>query len=254
MPDNNTQTNTNTSTAATNSQAATANTQTQETATTTATTNAQETQKTDNKVQGTEQKTGGKAADNVEMLLSEDEKAADAKEGDKAKEGEQTEAEDYQDFKLPEGMSLDAEKLKESKSLMKKWGLKQEQAQEAVEYVAKMVKEQADLAAAKVNTMWADTAKEWATQTKNDKDVGGAKYKESREYALRGMKKLNPEMKALVLEGWGNNPGVFKHLVELGKNNSEDNPALSNTAAKQEPVSFEKALFGHLPGRQNNNK
>lgn len=201
-----------------------------------------------------QKQTGEKKEDSPEILLSED--ADGKKEGDKDdKKAESTE--DYKDFRLPEGMTLEGEKLAEAKSLMKKWGLKQEQAQEAVEYVANMVKAQSEAVKSKVDTMWSDTVKEWGKATKNDKEVGLANYKENREYAIRALKNLNPEFKQLLMEGLSNHPGVFKHLVQLGKEHSEDNPSQSNTGGGAElskEDAFKKALFGAYPGRAETRK
>lgn len=149
--------------------------------------------------------------------------AKDTKDTDTADDkGKPTEGapESYAEFKLPEGMTLEADVLTEFTALAKEGNLSQEKAQKFVEYGAKLVQrtQQAYLEQGK------KVVGEWEAQVKADAEVGGSKLAESRVYANAAIKAFGtPDLKQVLGDhGIVAHPEVFKFLVKVGKLASED--------------------------------
>lgn len=172
-----------------------------------------------------------KAAD---PAASVDPKAADpAKPADpKAPEGA---PEKYEDFKLPEGLSIAPEDLAGFQTLAKSQNLSQAQAQALVDFQAKYE-------AAKVKSVtdfWTKQADDWATQAKNHPEFGGAKFSESVKLANETLDRFGtPELRAdLSKYGLQNNPHLFALLAKVAQSTKDDklvtggNPSASSKSA-----------------------
>ncbi len=128
---------------------------------------------------------------------------------------------EWQDFQLPEGVSLDTEATNSFKSLLEDSKLSlQEKAQG-------LLKLQGDLA-----NRWAqeqqqaalDQSQKWVEQVKSDKEIGGEHFQESMTTAIKAVERFTtPELRDLLnASGLGNHPELVRAFVRIGKAISED--------------------------------
>lgn len=130
------------------------------------------------------------------------------------------------DLKAPANAQLDAAFLERTAAEARALGLSQEAAQKYLEAkhgeIAKF--QEAQL------TQHAQRVQQWAEQTKNDPEIGGANFAQTSELAARVFDKYaTPEFKKLVGEaGFGNHPELVRVFARIGKAISEDALALGN--------------------------
>lgn len=176
----------------------------------------------------------GKPADKP----AEGEKPKEGEEGDKPKEGA---PEQYADFTLPEGVSIDEAKATEFKEFAKANNLTQDAAQALVDRHVEALKEVAHAP----YKLWEDTQKEWQAEIKKDPEIGGAKYEENIGYAAKALDAFGgPKLReALSFTGAGNNPEIVRAFVRVGKAMSEGgfvggraSNTLQSEAAKMYPT------------------
>ncbi|MDR5772084.1 MULTISPECIES: hypothetical protein [unclassified Caballeronia] len=161
--------------------------------------------------------------------------AAKPAEGDAPKEGDKPAEEakpiEYTDFTLPEGVTLKGEALDELKAFAKEKGLSQEDAQKLVDMGAK----QSQAFTARLTEQAQAQAAEWATQTQNDKEIGGEQLPENLAAAKQALDKFgSPELKSLLNQsGLGNHPEVVRFMVKAGKAISEDGRIVTGSAGNK---------------------
>lgn len=155
-------------------------------------------------------------------------KPADGKTADKP--AESAAPAEYTDFKVPEGVVIDAAALTEFKDTAKELGLTQEQAQK----VADLGTKQAQSFAAQLAQSQKDAAAQWATETTSDKEIGGDALPENLAIAKKALDTYGtPALKALLVKsGLGNHPEIIRTFVKVGKTISEDK-FVSGSAGKK---------------------
>jgi len=185
--------------------------------------------------------TSGASSDDAAPTASDETlPPADAGDGEKETDGEgsQTAPENYADFAMPEGVTLDAALLAEATPLFKEMGLNQEQAQKLIDFEAKRVQASSQSQVDTFNQLMND----WQTKSKNDKEFGGDKFEESVGIARQAVDKFGtPELKQLLEEhGVGNHPEIIRFMVNVGKLTAEDVPGNSSApvAKAQDRVSL----------------
>jgi len=144
----------------------------------------------------------------------------------------------YGEFKLPEGVTLDAEQLRPATELFAESGLSQEQAQKFIDLA--VARESA--AAQRGVQAFVELQNRWVAEVKADPDIGGDKLTAALAAAARGIDRLEvPGLReALSFTGAGNHPAVVRAFVRLGQMLSEDRfrpappvpPAPPRTAAE----------------------
>ena len=151
----------------------------------------------------------------------------------------------YGEFKLPEGVSLDAEQLKPATELFAETGLSQEQAQKFIDLA--MARESA--AQHRGVQAFVDLQNQWVSEIKADPDIGGDRLKASLASAARAIDRLNiPGLReALNFTGAGNHPAVVKAFVRLGQMISEDRYRPGQHAAPQVPRSPAEVIYDGNP-------
>lgn len=168
-------------------------------------------------------------ANTSENKPAEGEQSGTKTEEGKPDEGQKTEApETYQDFKTPEGVTLDAEVLTEFKDLAKDLKLDQDSAQKFVDLAPKLVEKWQ----AKQAQDLIDARTKWAEDTLKDKEIGST---ENLAVANSALKEFgSPELVTLLQEsGFGNHPALVRTFYRIGKAMSED----SIVTGKQPPQS-----------------
>lgn len=179
------------------------------------------------------------AGDQNDASTTDDKSAAGEDEGKP-----QGAPESYEDFKIPEGVQVDAEVVDGIKDVAKKLNLTQEQAQELADFAATrsqtLAKAQAD-AIAQARTEWGESAK-------TDKEFGGDKLAENLGVAKKALDAFGtPELRDLLdKSGLGNHPEIIRAFYRAGKSISEDRfvPSGASVTGVKDPA---KSLYPNQP-------
>lgn len=128
----------------------------------------------------------------------------------------------YADFKMPDGVTVDAKLLTDFQPVLKELGLPQAAAQKVVDFYASKVLPH--LAATQTAAIEAQS-KAWETAAKADKEIGGDKFAENLEVAKTTLSKFgSPELVKLLNESrLGNHPEVVRFFHKVGRAMGEDN-------------------------------
>ena len=164
-------------------------------------------------------------------------KGAEDGQADKAKaEGA---PENYEDFKLPEGVEANKELTEAFVPIAKDLNLTQEQAQKLVDLQV----EQSQRDAKATEEAWATTKNEWETAAKADEEIGGEKLEEQIGLAKKALDKFGTKelMEALEITGTGSHPEFLRVFARVGKAISED--AIISGKEQSGELSLEKRLF-----------
>jgi antitoxin component of RelBE/YafQ-DinJ toxin-antitoxin module len=152
------------------------------------------------------------------------------------KKPDSTAPEKYEDYKLPEGMSLDAEVKTKADALFKGLGLTQDQAQSVVNLYGEQI---AKVASAPVEAYKTLTS-EWKTESESHPDLRG-KLGPGKEINVRiakaldsvGDPKLVSDFKALMdLTGAGNNQAFIRVLDKFAAKLTEGTHVAGNGPSK----------------------
>lgn len=172
------------------------------------------------------------------------------------KEGEHGGApEKYEDFKVPEGFTLDGEVATEAGAIFKDLNLSQAAAQRLVDFYVGKTKEAADAPF----KLWQDTQERWIGEAKADKEIGG-KLPEVKQVVSRAIDSLgDPALaqsfrEAMDITGAGNHPAFIKAFYKLAQKVTEGthvagggpSPAGQKRPGSQ-PETAAKALYPTLP-------
>lgn len=130
--------------------------------------------------------------------------------------------ENYADFDMPEGVTLDEGMLEVFAPAMKDLGLTQEQAQGLVNIQAQQVQAQQQ---GQVDA-FSQQLEGWITDAKSDKEYGGDKFDESSATALQAVEAFGtPELKTMMeTYGVGNHPEMIRFMYRVGQAIKEDSP------------------------------
>ena len=132
--------------------------------------------------------------------------------------------EEYAEFAIPEGTTLDEQTATEFKGLAKELDLTQEQAQKLLDFGGGKLRAQIEAP----YKLWAETQAKWQAEVKADPEIGGTKFEQSvKDAALVFVPgESNPFVKseaeakalreALNMTGAGNNPAMVKFFVKIG--------------------------------------
>lgn len=173
-----------------------------------------------------------------------------AKEPEPAKAGA---PEKYADFKLPEGVKLEGEKLTAATAIFKDLGLDQAGAQKLVDYHVSQMQEAQDGPA----KLWQETQEVWMDELRSDPVLG--KGMENGTVGASISKMLNTlpvAMSAAAREafnytGAGNHPAIVRAFYELSKKFSEPGHVSGNAPAQSKArPSAANALYPTLAKKE----
>lgn len=164
----------------------------------------------------------------------------------------------YEDFKAPEGVTLDAEQVKEFTNLLSDLELSgkiphelvQEHGQKLVDFhVAQMQKATEDLAKF-YQTTWEKQKTDWKESFLKDPDIGGNRFQTTVDSALTfirthgGTPDQQAEFRQLMeTSGLGNHPAMIRLLANAGRAMSEGRP-LAAQAPPPQPKSKINTMYG----------
>lgn len=147
-------------------------------------------------------------------------------------------APDKYELTLPDGVQMDDAGLTSFSELAKDLNLTQEAAQAMLGKMAPAM--QARQAEVKQATM-----AEWETQSKGDKEFGGAKLTDNVALAQKALQQFGtPELSTLLKEsGLGNHPEIIRAFYRAGKAISEDGSFVSGVAKNPGGESAAQRMF-----------
>jgi hypothetical protein len=143
-------------------------------------------------------------------------KVEDGGDAGKAKTDDtKTAPEQYGEFNLPDGFSLEGNRLGAATEFFKARGWTQDQAQEAIDLYTRMAGEDAAAMQQAVEAQRLQQVEQWGVDAKQQL---GAKYDETVGLATTAVKAINdPELtKAFNELGWGNHPTMIKAFAFFG--------------------------------------
>ncbi len=165
-----------------------------------------------------------KEAPAVEPVEEEPPKEEPPKEEPPKEEPKPKAPEEYSEFSVPEGTTLDEQTGTEFKVIAKELDLTQEQAQKLLDFGGDKLRAQIEAP----YKLWAETQAKWQAEVKADPEIGGTKYEQSIKDAAQVFApgESNPFVKsdaeakalreALNMTGAGNNPAIVKLFVKMG--------------------------------------
>ena len=150
--------------------------------------------------------------------------------------------ETYEDFKLPDGMEMDADVLGEFKGLAKELNIPQAQAQKLIDFQTQLASKQAEQYQAAVTKQ----SQDWAAAIKSDPEIGGANYDKSVASAIKVIQSFgDPALTELLNQsGLGNHPALFKFCHRISSAISEDKFVLPGSQSSTGRKSNEDVFYG----------
>jgi hypothetical protein len=176
---------------------------------------------------------------------------------DKSKQQQQAKApEKYEDFKVPDGVTLDTKAVEAFSPLFRELNLTQDQAQKLVDVQAKVLSDaatayQAQLkddafALEQVGAVLGNQRESWGKALKADGEIGGKDYDKNVQTAQRAIARFgSPELKNILkTTGLGNHPEFVRFCLKVGHTVTEDSTALGGGAAAGSRKSNEDVFYG----------
>lgn len=157
--------------------------------------------------------------------------------------------EKYEDFKLPEGFELDADRAGEATAVFKELGLPQEGAQRLIDLYSKNIQEAIDAPF----KLWNETQERWVNEVKADPEIGGKLdlVRQTISKAVDGLgdpNLANAFRSAMDATGAGNNPAFIRAFYKMAQRLTEGTHVSGQPAkSSSTPPSAAKALFPDLP-------
>ena len=152
---------------------------------------------------------------------------------------------EYTDFKLPEGVQADEQKMADFKATASEAGLSQEQAQKLVDVYSNAVRAATDAS----TQLWYDTQKQWQADVMKDPEIGGTNFEPMKATVAKAIDAVGGEDAAKIRQafdytGAGNHPDVIRFLYRLGKAIGEGGAVASGTpTAVEAPRSAAEKLY-----------
>jgi hypothetical protein len=130
----------------------------------------------------------------------------------------------YADFKLPDGVTLDASEVTDLQTYAKTNNLTQEQAQAVLDRTLKTRSDTEASVVAKQAEALKTMSTEWKATTQADKEIGGDALQANLATAVKARDAFGSPALIQILNdsGMGNHPEVVRFFVKVGKAMSED--------------------------------
>ena len=160
----------------------------------------------------------------------------------------------YEDFKTPEGFTVDEAKMTEFKEMAAESGLSQEQAQKLLDKHHEIVKETADQG----RKLWDQLKTQWHSEINADPDIGGKNLPETKRQIAKLIdtiagKDAKETRAAFDLTGAGDNPYVVRLLTKAARalGVSEGKPLPGTPGKQQQPRTAGSIMYPNQQGLGN---
>lgn len=132
------------------------------------------------------------------------------------------------DLKKPEGSMLPDNWIEKTVTLARERGLSAEQAQSVLEQESAVLANHEELRAQSEKAL----VEGWATEAKNDPEIGGAEFAKKVEYAKRVVDRFGTDAfrKAVTETGIGNHPELIRFCYRIGKLMAADQTVLGGSS------------------------
>ena len=136
-------------------------------------------------------------------------------------------------FEPTEGFELDQEVLGEFTGIAKELGMSQENASKLIGLQNKLMQKIEAKRTESINEALEWQKNEWATQVKNDPEIGGDKFDATRAVASKAVQAFgSDQLRALLNEsGLGNHPEMVKLFYRIGTGLTEDKLVMPGSQA-----------------------
>ena len=146
--------------------------------------------------------------------------------------------EQYQAFALPEGFTLEGERLGKAQEFFKANGWTQEQAQQAVDLYSQMAGEDASAIQTALETQRQQQIVTWGEEAKA---ALGDKYDETVGYARTAVQAVGDEALTAAFDelGWGNHPALIKAFAffgRIGRDSSSDTGGSASANSEERDI------------------
>jgi len=126
--------------------------------------------------------------------------------------------EPYEPFELPEGFTLESERLNLATGIFREIGLTQEQAQKLVALYPTLATEDAGLIQAALESQRTQQIEQWGADSKAEFGAGLDVILKDAQAGVQYAKTMRPNiLDTFDKEGWGNNADALWAFAELGK-------------------------------------
>lgn len=151
--------------------------------------------------------------------------------------------EKYEDFTVPEGITVDEKQASEFGDLARELNLTQEQAQKLVDFEVNRIKGKAEADA----ETWATMRSDWLEEAKADKAIGGANFEENVEKGKAALKQFGTPELTEVLEtfGIGNHVEVIRFAARVADEIGEDLIVPGGGDGGGAPKTLAQRLYGN---------
>lgn len=124
--------------------------------------------------------------------------------------------EKYEDFKVPETLTVGENFLEDFHGIAKEFNLSQTGAQKLIDLQSKMADAQIEA--------WEKTKADWLVDAKKDDEIGGQKFDDKVEVGKRALKEFGTDALLEVLDayGLGNHPEVIRLVSRVGEALGDD--------------------------------
>ncbi len=198
-----------------------------------------------------EEAAAAKVAEEAEAKAKAGAAEKEGKEGkpsdDKPKDGDADDGKDvgapeaYEEFTLPDSITVIPEAMEKFQGIAKTLDLTQGQAQELVDFQTQFMLDNATQS----QKNWEAQMDIWVDTANNDEEIGGEKFEENVAIAKTAIDKFGtPELKKqLDATGTGNHVEFLRFFLNVGKAIAEDGISLGK-GGKDAPVTQAERLFG----------
>lgn len=164
--------------------------------------------------------TGDNNTASFEKASSDQTEESDQSEDKKEQQAPQGAPENYSEFSIPDGMTLDQDALNSFTPIARELNLTQDQAQKLVDMYTDRINA---FQSAQMETV-ANVRKGWVEGIKTDNEIGGAAMAEKVGLAVKALDKFGtPELRrALEESGLGDHPEMVRVFYRIGKSMAED--------------------------------
>lgn len=149
--------------------------------------------------------------------------------------------EQYEQFQIPEGLTLDQDLVDKFVPIAKEIGLTQEQAQKIVDL------QTAEIQRLEANQQknWDETLRNWDKQAKVDEEFGGKDFEANLGVAREAMDAFGNEalQDAMDTSGMGNHPEMIRLLFKIGQALKEHNLHKTHTGGGVAKTPVANVLF-----------
>lgn len=155
----------------------------------------------------------------------------------------------YEAFKFPEGVEVEKEGLDQATALFAKSGLKQEQAQELIDFYVKTAQDTAKAAEEAAAKAWTETRQKWTDEVKADPQIGGDKLPQTVAAIAKVLDKYGAPgiREQLSVTGADNNPAVIKTLWNIAQAMTEGMHVAGEPSGKAPPQSLAERMYPDGP-------